>query len=73
MAVQKSIRELIRFYYMSGCTAKQIEAILNKQIKIRTIYNWINVIKHTRNVETKPIPGRPRTALAKKFAQMKTD
>ena len=67
MTFDLAIRELIKSHYVDGKSVTEIYEHLNKTVKKRTIYNWVNVFKQTGSIECKKIPGRPRSVRTKKF------
>lgn len=67
MALDLAIRKLIKSYVSSGKTGAQIYEALNKTVKKRTIYNWINRINNFKTIIAKKQPGRPRNVRTKKF------
>lgn len=67
MTRELSIRKLIKSYLDSKKTGSEIYQLLNKTVKKRTIYNWIERIKKRKSIEAKVSKGRPRTIRTKRF------
>ena len=66
MALNISIRKLIKFCIDSGLTAPEIHGKLNKTVSRATVYRWYTCL--TRGaVSAESPPGRPRTVRTKQL------
>ena len=69
MTTDKSLRKVILSQLKKGKTAKYICESLNKTVKLRTVYNWIKIIKEKNTIEAEKSPGRPRNIRTKQFVK----
>ena len=69
MTTYKSLRKVILSHLKEGKTAKYICESLNKTVKLRTVYNWIKIIKEKNTIEAEKSPGRPRNIRTKQFVK----
>ena len=67
MTLNVSLRKLIKSHLESDKNGAQIYQALNKTVKKRTIYNWIDKINERKSTDSKTSRGRPRTVRTKQF------
>ena len=70
MTLDTSLRKLIKSHYDRGKSGAQIDEILNRTVKKRTIYNFINIIKTKNSIKAKKPSGIPRSVRTKVFVNM---
>ena len=67
MAIDQSMRKLIKSDYEQGKNPNKIYFLLNKLVSRKTIYNIVTKIKNGQSLQSIKPPGRPRTKRTKKF------